>query len=113
MRKRIISLTVVLSMVLAMIPAFSLTASAESLTVSGGGTGGMDDPYKIANLDDLEAFREYINSGNGSGEYFKLTAPIDMSDKHDNHGGKSRIEKHHNHEKWRFRTLHNGGNFNF
>ncbi len=69
-------------MVLAMIPAFSLTASAESLTVSGGGTGIAGDPYKIANLTDLEAFCEYINGGNGSGEYFELTAPIDMSSKY-------------------------------
>ena len=69
-------------MVLAMIPAFSLTASAESLTVSGGGTGIAGDPYKIANLADLEAFQNYINAGGGSGEYFKLTAPIDMSSKY-------------------------------
>ncbi len=69
-------------MILTFIPEFSLTASAESLTVSGGGTGIAGDPYKIANLADLEAFCEYINDGNGSGEYFKLTDNIDMSDKY-------------------------------
>ena len=80
MKRRILSLTVVLSMVLAIIPAFSLTASA-ALEVSGG-TGSAGDPYKIANLTDLEAFCKYINDGNGSSEYFKLTVPIDMSSKY-------------------------------
>ena len=70
MRKRIISLTVVLSMVLAMIPAFSLTASAE-FSEANGGNGTDGSPYEINTLEQLEAFREYINSGNGSGKHFK------------------------------------------
>ncbi len=78
-------------MILTVIPTFTLTASAESLTVSGGGTGGVGDPYKIANLADLEAFREYINADEdgGSGEYFELTAPIDMSANYNAENGTS------------------------
>ena len=83
MKRRILSLTVVLSMVLAMIPAFSLTASA-AFEGANGGNGTDGSPYEINTLDQLEAFREYINADDdgGSGEYFKLTAPIDMSAKY-------------------------------
>ena len=47
-----------------------------------GGDGTAAAPYTIPDLATLEAFREYINSGKGKGEYFKLTAEIDMSDKY-------------------------------
>ena len=91
MKRRILSLTVVFAMILTVIPTFTLTASAESLTVSGGGTGGVGDPYKIANLADLEVFCEYINTDEdgGSGEYFELTAPIDMSANYNAENGTS------------------------
>ena len=79
MRKRILSLTVVLSMVLAMIPAFSLTASA-AFDNANGGSGTADDPYEIATADQLGAFRDYINGDEDGGkdEYFKMTADIDL-----------------------------------
>ncbi len=47
-----------------------------------GGDGKEATPYTIPDLATLEAFRDYINAGKGSGEYFKLTANIDMSDKY-------------------------------
>ena len=47
---------------------------------SGGGTA--DSPYEIRDLEALEVFRSYVNAGKGSGEYFKLTADIDMSGKY-------------------------------
>ena len=54
-----------------------------------GGSGTEGSPYEIAMLEQLETFRGYINSGiTGEGEYFKLTADIDMSKKYDD-GGES------------------------
>ncbi len=43
------------------------------------GAGTALDPYRIPNLATLEAFRDYINDGNGIDEHFKLTENIDMS----------------------------------
>ena len=81
MKKRIVSLTVILSMALAMIPAFSLTASAEEFTGSDG-TGTADNPYIIETLADLEELSTYAAENDTSGKYFKLTADIDMSGKY-------------------------------
>lgn len=81
MKKRIVSLTVILTMVIAIMPAFNLTASAEGFTGSGG-TGEVSSPYLISKEDDLIEFREYINSGEnegGAGKYFKLTGNIALS----------------------------------
>ncbi len=51
---------------------------------NNGGSGTADSPNEIATLEQLEAFRDYINAGatGGEGEYFKLTASIDMSAKY-------------------------------
>ena len=57
-----------------------LTAIAETDYFSGEGTA--ESPYLIPDLATLEAFREYVNAGSGAGEYFKLTADIDMSEKY-------------------------------
>ncbi len=66
-------------MVLAMIPAFSLTASA-AFDGANGGSGTEDSPYEIATADQLGAFRDYINGDEDGGkdEYFKMTADIDL-----------------------------------
>ena len=53
------------------------------------GEGTAESPYEIPDLETLEAFRVYINSGKGAGEYFKLTADIDMSDKYNSSTGTS------------------------
>ncbi len=45
----------------------------------GGGT--KNSPYEIPNLAALEAFRNYINSGNSKSEYFKLTDNIELGGK--------------------------------
>ncbi len=79
MKKRIVSLTVILSMALAMIPAFSLTAHAADFPGTSGGTGDVSNPYIIANLSDLEALSDYAATNDAEGEYFELTADIDMS----------------------------------
>ena len=55
-----------------------LTAIAETDYFSGEGTA--ESPYLIPDLATLEIFRNYINAYNGAGEYFKLTADIDMSE---------------------------------
>ena len=42
------------------------------------GTGDADTPYLIPDKATLEAFRDYINTGHGEGEYFKLTNRINL-----------------------------------
>lgn len=73
-KRKGLSLLLSFALLLSMFP-FAITA--EAVEFSGGGTES--DPYLISNLSELEAFRDYINAGNGSGEYFKQTANIDMS----------------------------------
>ena len=46
--------------------------------VSFEGSGTDLDPYIIPDKETLETFRDYVNSGKGSGEFFKLTADIDL-----------------------------------
>ena len=50
-----------------------------------GGSGTKDDPYQIATAEQLAKLATEVNSGvpgqTHSGEYFKLTAPIDLSGK--------------------------------
>ena len=69
-------------MALAMIPAFSLTASATgSFTGASSGNGTASSPYIIANAADFIAFRDYINitsPDGGRGQYFRLTANINL-----------------------------------
>ena len=52
-----------------------------TLRYAPGGDGTADDPYLIPDRERLEAFRYYINSmskDGGAGQYFKLTADIDL-----------------------------------
>ncbi len=42
------------------------------------GSGTETDPYLISNVTALELFRDYIDSGNGAGEYFEITKDINM-----------------------------------
>ncbi len=92
MKKRIMSALLAIGMVFTLLPTAAwadqpggvaeIAASAEF--VGSGGSGTEDEPYLISNLDDLEKFRDYINADadGGKGEYFKLTANIDMSEKY-------------------------------
>ena len=47
---------------------------------ANGGDGNADTPYEINTLEQFKAFRDYINADEdgGSGEYFKLTASINL-----------------------------------
>lgn len=92
MRRNVIkftSLLLTLFIIALTVSAFIFDASAEF--AGSGGVGTKDNPYLISKLADLEEFNEYITYGNeynyGEGEYFKLTANIDMSEKYneDNH----------------------------
>lgn len=64
-----------------------LKAAKESVFKNGKGTEA--EPYLIPELEELEVFRDYINGGNGGGEFFKLTADIDMSSKYSAETGTS------------------------
>ena len=81
MKKRIMSALLAAAMVFALLPTVAW-AAADVPFKNNGGNGTAGAPYLIANLDQLEAFQKYINDGKGSGEYFKLTATIDMSSKY-------------------------------
>ena len=74
MKKKLASLFLTLCMFMALLPTSAwATGEAES----------EDRTHFISGLSELEAFRDYINSGNtGVGETFKLTADIDMSAKY-------------------------------
>ena len=82
MKKGIISVLLAVGMVFALLPA-AVWAVGEPF-LNNGGDGAEDSPYEINDLEQLEAFRDYINADDdgGSGEYFKLTANIDMTDKY-------------------------------
>ena len=82
MKKRIMGVFLAVGMVFALLPA-AVWAVGEPF-LNNGGDGTEDSPYEINDLEQLEAFRDYINADDdgGSGEYFKLTANIDMTDKY-------------------------------
>ena len=90
-KKKLLGLLLAVFMVLTLAPT---TARADVTTEKwtdfvatdfAGGTGTKDDPYQIANAQQLAKLAEEVNSGvygkTHSGEYFKLTAPIDLSGK--------------------------------
>ena len=82
MKKRIMGVFLAVGMVFALLPA-AVWAVGEPF-LNNGGNGTEDSPYEIATLEQLEAFRDYINADDDGGkdEYFKLTANIDMTDKY-------------------------------
>ena len=90
-KKKLLGLLLAVFMVLTLAPT---TARADVTTENwidsaaddfAGGSGTKDDPYQIANAEQLAKLAEEVNSGvygqTHSGEYFKLTAPIDLSGK--------------------------------
>ena len=76
MKKRMVSLLLVLVMLLGLLPTAALAAPA------GGGSGTEADPYRIATAEDLIAFRDAVNGStkkSTSKLCAKLTANIDLS----------------------------------
>ena len=105
MRNKILSTLLALALALSLLPAGALaaegddeTAAASEITeetgsdpesgtgpensrtsVFAGGTGTREDPYKIATLEELKAFRDSVNDGESyQGMYIMLTADIDL-----------------------------------
>ena len=59
--------------------ARAATASAASASAFAGGTGTADDPFRIATAEQLEAFRDSVNSGqNYQGQTIVLTADVTL-----------------------------------
>lgn len=90
-RKKLLGLVLVVCMLFTLAPT---TARADVTTKKwtdftaadfAGGSGTKDDPYQIATAGQLAKLASEVNSGvpeqTHSGEYFKLTAPIDLSGK--------------------------------
>lgn len=74
MKKKLFGLLLALCMFISLLPTSSWAADS---------TGTEECTHFISDLAELEMFRDYINSGNtGAGEYFVLTADIDMSEKY-------------------------------
>ena len=75
MPKKLLSITVVLAMCLAMVSAMPL---ADAL--GAGGNGSEQSPYLISNAQDLADLANAVNGGESySGAYFKLENDIDLS----------------------------------
>ncbi|MBQ2669933.1 MAG: hypothetical protein IJG06_04150, partial [Clostridia bacterium] len=64
MKRRIISVFVILSMVCSLMPFFNISVSAAGVQPSGSGT--VDDPYKIGSVEELIWFRDTVNAGQRS-----------------------------------------------
>ena len=90
-KKKLLGLLLAVFMVLTLAPT---TARADVATEKwtdfaapdfAGGAGTKDNPYQIATAEQLAKLAKEVNSGipeqTHSGEYFKLTAPIDLSGK--------------------------------
>ena len=92
MKKRFLSMLLVLSMVLSMLPTISLPAAAEEedkataeteAPWSGAiGDGTADSPWEISSGRQLQALAEAVNNGGKSylGNYFQLTADLHLYD---------------------------------
>lgn len=90
-RKKLLGLILIICMVFTLTPT---SARADVTTEKwtdfaaadfAGGSGTKADPYQIATAEQLAKLAAEVNSGvpgqTHSGEYFKLTAPIDLSGK--------------------------------
>ena len=90
-RKKLLGLVLVVCMLFTLTP---ITSRADVTTEKwtdfaapdfAGGAGTKDNPYQIATAEQLAKLAKEVNSGipeqTHSGEYFKLTAPIDLSGK--------------------------------
>ena len=86
----------------------TLTGTWEEEVVEEGatmrGTGTQDDPYTIANADQLVDFSNKVNSGEGNylSAFYRLTADIDMADKEYEPAGKVTEDEDENELDYRF-----------
>ena len=105
MRKQILSTLLALALALSLLPAGALAAEGDDEAtaalevteetssdpgsgtvpensrggVFAGGDGSQGDPYEIATLEQLKAFRDSVNDGKSyQGQYIQLTADIDL-----------------------------------
>ena len=90
MKRKILSIMMVLAMCLSMYPAWTswadTGAEVQPLANFGDGSSTAENPYEIPDLETFEAFCDYINgtgayngeAHTGEGEFFKLTADIDL-----------------------------------
>ena len=79
MRKKLLSITLTLAMVMSLFSAMTLTAHAAEFSGAAGGRGTSDDPYLISTVSELKAFRDAVNGGESfEGTYFKLTQDINL-----------------------------------
>ena len=82
-----LAMIVLLAAALFAIPRLNTTASAQAWSGNvaddfAGGSGTSDDPYQIANGEQLAYLAQQVNDGNAySGVYFELTADIDLGGK--------------------------------
>ena len=82
MKKRILSLLVVLALCLGLLP---ISAMAAEGGVPWSGAGTEADPYQVTTADDLKALAENVNSGTSySGQYFKQMNDIDLGGNEEN-----------------------------
>ena len=105
MKQKILSAVLALALVLSLLPTAALADGSEDVVdaapdmaeeivpseeagaesessrtgVFAAGTGTQEDPYEIADLDQLKAFRDSVNGGESyRGKYIQLTADIDL-----------------------------------
>lgn len=76
-KKRLLSLLLSICLVLTMLPLGSLPALAENGTLAGDGT--QENPYQIADAEDLKAFRNLVNGGDNDA-WAVLTADIVLNE---------------------------------
>lgn len=89
MKKRIGSLLLILALCFSLLPTAVMAEENNVAAWDGsiadsfaGGTGTADDPYQIANGAQLAYLAQFVNSGSNNdcvGEYFVLTADIDLN----------------------------------
>lgn len=93
-KKKLLSLFLVFGLILGLMPMTAMTAMAENETESwvkhaaesfAGGSGTKEDPYQISTAEQLAKLAKDVNDGvygmTHRGEYFKLTAAINLSGK--------------------------------
>ena len=75
MKKRLLSICLVLALCLTCVPSALAVGDGRF----SGGTGRSDDPYQISTAQDLFALAKAVNNGTSyQGEYFRLKNDIDL-----------------------------------
>ena len=80
MKRRILALVLCFALCLSLMSVGVLAAPGDYAAYFDGGTGTAEDPYQIANLEQLESLAAIVSSDNSCAEtYFVLTADIGSS----------------------------------